>query len=178
MPRLSARRDVKVYYGDIRTRVQIVSQNEEAVMFGKNFAQNYYIGRVFFAQSQRDPGAGRLYHVDARAGALLSQDGAHQAPSTDRGGGALLIGGPHEIQRMLTPTRRAGTADRGPRCPRCSHGARSVPINPPEKFGTTRRPDRLAVITRPAGQASRTRATSAGRGRAEAPPCRNAIPRN
>lgn len=43
----SARRDVKVYYGDIRTRVQIVSQNEAAGLFGRHFAQNYYVGRVF-----------------------------------------------------------------------------------------------------------------------------------
>lgn len=43
----SATRLVKVYYGDIRTRVQIVSRTEAEGMFGATFAEHFFVGRVF-----------------------------------------------------------------------------------------------------------------------------------
>lgn len=43
----SATRAVKVYYGDIRTRVQIVSRTEAEGMFGSTFAEHFHVGRVF-----------------------------------------------------------------------------------------------------------------------------------
>jgi hypothetical protein len=43
----SATRRVQVFYGDIRTRVQIVSRTEAEGMFGKTFSEHFYVGRVF-----------------------------------------------------------------------------------------------------------------------------------
>lgn len=42
-----ARKDVRVYFGDVRTRVQIVGNDEARAMFGTTFAENYFVGRVF-----------------------------------------------------------------------------------------------------------------------------------
>lgn len=42
-----SRRDVKVFYGDIRTRVQIVSDTEAQAAFGTEFPRHFYVGRVF-----------------------------------------------------------------------------------------------------------------------------------
>lgn len=66
----SARRDVKVFYGDVRTRVQIVSQNEAAALFGKTFAQNYYVGRVFLRNRNTDK-ALAVYTTSMRVPVLL-----------------------------------------------------------------------------------------------------------
>lgn len=41
-----ARKDVSVYYGDIRTQVQIVSDDEAQASFGPEFAKKFYVGRV------------------------------------------------------------------------------------------------------------------------------------
>jgi|GEM_PF-3968318 len=45
--RWMAVRQVKVFYGDIRTRVQIVSRTEARSLFGSTFAEHFYVGRVF-----------------------------------------------------------------------------------------------------------------------------------
>lgn len=54
--RWGVKRDVRVFYGDIRTRVQIVSDRESEAMFGKQFAQHFFVGRVFLRNRSNSKG--------------------------------------------------------------------------------------------------------------------------
>ena len=64
------RRDVKVYSGDLRTRVDIIDEKEATASFGERFARFFYVGRVYFRNRHPDKRL-LVYTTSLRANALL-----------------------------------------------------------------------------------------------------------
>jgi hypothetical protein len=48
------RRNIKVYNGDLRTRIDIVDEREAQASFGKPFADHFYVGRVYLRNRHQD----------------------------------------------------------------------------------------------------------------------------
>lgn len=64
------RRDVKVYNGDLRTRIDIVDEKEARASFGERFAKFFYVGRIYLRNRSQDK---RLvvYTTSMRANVLV-----------------------------------------------------------------------------------------------------------
>lgn len=73
-----ARKDVKVFYGDIRTRVQVISDTEARSVFGSEFSRYFYIGRVFL-RNRSSTNALAVYTTSMRVPTLFFRQ------STDTG---------------------------------------------------------------------------------------------
>jgi hypothetical protein len=63
-------RQVRVYYGDLRTRVEIVSQDEASASFGPQFAKFFYVGRIFLRNRNHEKRL-LVYTTSLRANALM-----------------------------------------------------------------------------------------------------------
>lgn len=65
-----ARKDVRVYHGDLRTSIQIVSPEEVSASFGRHFHKYFYVGRVFFRNRHQDKRL-MVYTTSMRANVLM-----------------------------------------------------------------------------------------------------------
>jgi hypothetical protein len=64
------KRTIKVYNGDLRTRIDIVDQREAEASFGKVFAEHFYVGRVYLRNRHPDKRM-VVYSTSMRANILL-----------------------------------------------------------------------------------------------------------
>ncbi len=81
------RKDVRVYNGDLRTTIQIVSPEEVSASFGRHFHKYFYVGRVFFRNRHQDKRL-MVYTTSMRANVLMyrkqSEETEKQRPLTDK----------------------------------------------------------------------------------------------
>lgn len=63
-------RQVRVYYGDLRTQVEIVSQDEASASFGANFARYFYVGKIFLRNQNHEKRL-LVYTTSLKANVLL-----------------------------------------------------------------------------------------------------------